>query len=232
MPIFAINLSSIIISLTLSAPAVFAEVDPSLVGSRRAELEAELKQYEAQIDQYQNLILEKQKEADSLKRETAILNAEISKAKLEIKARTLNIQKLNSEIDQKSKNIDVLVSDIADTKKTLAEFLRKVRQNDDLSILELALIYGNISQFFNELQSIDNLQASLQEAVAKFDNLKIANEEAKDELESKTREEMELRALQELQKKFLEGREREKRLLLAETNGKESEYQKILEVKQ
>src|SRR3989344_6069853 len=111
---------------------------------------------EAQIDQYQDLILAKQKEADSLKRETDILNAEIAKSKLEIKARTLNIQKLNSEIDQKSKNIDVLVSDIVDTKKTLAEFLRKVRQNDDFSILELALIYGNISQFFNELQSIDN----------------------------------------------------------------------------
>ena len=136
-----------ILIATFAFPLAFAQVDPSLVLSRRAELEAELKQYEAQIDQYQDLILAKQKEADSLKRETDILNAEIAKSKLEIKARTLNIQKLNSEIDQKSKNIDVLVSDIVDTKKTLAEFLRKVRQNDDFSILELALIYGNISQF-------------------------------------------------------------------------------------
>ncbi|OGF62094.1 hypothetical protein A2926_03370 [Candidatus Giovannonibacteria bacterium RIFCSPLOWO2_01_FULL_44_40] len=232
MPIFAINLSSIIISLTLSAPAVFAEVDPSLVGSRRAELEAQLKTYETQIDQYQNLILEKQKEADSLKRETDILNAEISKAKLEIKARTLNIQKLNSEIVQKSKNIDVLASDITDTKKTLTEFLRKVRQNDDSSILELAIIYGNVSTFFNELQSIDNLQASLQEAVAKLSNLKIAEENARNELEESRQEETELRALQELQKKFLEGREREKQKLIKETKGKESEYQKILKDKQ
>src|SRR3989338_447372 len=232
MPIFAINLSSIIISLTLSAPAVFAEVDPSLVGSRRAELEAQLKKYETQIDQYQNLILEKQKEADSLKRETDILNAEISKAKLEIKARTLNIQKLNSEIVQKSKNIDVLASDITDTKKTLTEFLRKVRQNDDSSILELAIIYGNVSTFFNELQSIDNLQASLQEAVAKLSNLKIAEENARNELEESRQEETELRALQELQKKFLEGREREKQKLIKETKGKESEYQKILKDKQ
>ncbi|KKT29262.1 hypothetical protein A3G55_02760 [Candidatus Giovannonibacteria bacterium RIFCSPLOWO2_12_FULL_44_25] len=221
-----------ILIATFAFPLAFAQVDPSLVLSRRAELEAELKQYEAQIDQYQDLILAKQKEADSLKRETDILNAEIAKSKLEIKARTLNIQKLNSEIDQKSKNIDVLVSDIVDTKKTLAEFLRKVRQNDDFSILELALIYGNISQFFNELQSIDNLQVSLQEAAAKFSNLKIAEEKAKDELESAKQEEMELKSLQELQKKFLEGREREKQKLLKETKGKESEYQKTLKEKQ
>lgn len=226
------NIINLVRIFSLFVSFANAQIDPALVGSRRAELEAELRLYEEQIGQYQDLILEKQTEADSLKRETDILNAEISKSKLEIKARTLNIQKLTSEIAQKSKNIGALVSDISDTKKTLAEFLRQVHQNDNFSVLELAVAYGNLSQFFNELRSIDSLQASLQEAVEKFSSLKIEEEKARDELEEKKQEETELRSLQELQKKFLEQREREKQKLLKETNGKESEYQKILKEKQ
>jgi len=61
----------------LLATSAYAEVDPALVGSRRAELEAELKQYEIQIEEYQDLILQKQKEADTLKGDIDILNAEI-----------------------------------------------------------------------------------------------------------------------------------------------------------
>lgn len=209
-----------------------AQVDPALVNSRRAELEAQLQQYETQIDQYQNLIQAKQKEADSLKREIDILNAEISKAKLEIKARTLNIQRLIGDIDQKSKNIGVLVAEINASKESLTEFLRKVRQNDGSSALELALIYDNVSEFFGELRSIDNLQTSLQRALTKFSNLKIEEEKARDELEEQKREELELRALQELQKKVLEKNEKEKQKLLKDTRGIESEYQKILKEKQ
>ncbi|MDP3934695.1 MAG: lytic murein transglycosylase [Candidatus Giovannonibacteria bacterium] len=208
------------------------QVDPALVGSRRAELEAQLKDYETQIDQYQNLILEKQKEADSLKRETAILNAEISKAKLEIKARTLNIQKLNSEIVQKSNNIKTLESKITSSRASLSDFLRRTKQNDDFSVLELVLIYGTTARFFGELQSINTLQVSLQSAREKFSDLKIEEENALEDLADKKREETVLKSLQELQKKFLEGREKEKQKLIKETKGKESEYQKILEVKQ
>ncbi|QQG42422.1 MAG: lytic murein transglycosylase [Candidatus Giovannonibacteria bacterium] len=207
-------------------------IDPALVNSRRAELETQLREYETQIDQYQGLIQAKQAEADSLKREIDILNAEISKAKLEIKARTLNIQKLIGDINQKSKNIEELVAEINASRQSLTEFLRKVRQNDNFSALELALIYDNVSEFFGELQSINNLQASLQQAFAKFSSLKIEEEKVRDELEEQKREELELRALQELQKKALEKNEKEKQKLLKDTKGKESEYQKVLKDKQ
>ncbi|KKS95176.1 hypothetical protein A3B05_00410 [Candidatus Giovannonibacteria bacterium RIFCSPLOWO2_01_FULL_43_160] len=209
-----------------------AQVDPSLVGSRRAELETQLKEYETQIEQYQDLIQAKQKEGDSLSRKIAILNAEIAKAKLEIKARNLNIQNLVSDINQKSKNIDELSAEIQSAKGSIEEFLRKVRQNDNFSALELALIYNNVSQFFGELESIDNLQTSLQRALTKFTSLKIDEERAKDELEKTKQEELELKALQELQKRTLESAEREHQKLLKDTKGKESEYQKVLKDKQ
>ena len=216
----------------LLATSAYAEVDPALVGSRRAELEAELKQYEIQIEEYQDLILQKQKEADTLKGDIDILNAEIGKAKLEIKARNLAIQGLNSEIAQKSNNIKTLEGEILSSKTGLAEFLRKVRDSDDASLLELAFLYQNLSQFFGEMESTKNLQTSLQDAFVKFGDLKIQEENLRDELEQKRQEELELKTLQELQKKFLEGREKEKQKILKDTKGKEAEYQKILKDKQ
>ena len=190
-----INLANIFL---LFVSFAHAQVDPSLVNSRRTELEAQLKDYETQIEQYQNLIQAKEQEADSLSREIAILNAEISKAALEIKARNLNIQNLVGDINQKSKNIDELSAEIQSARDSIEEFLRKVRQNDNFSALELALIYNNVSQFFGELQSIDNLQTSLQQALTKFSSLKIEEQKARDDLEAQKQEELELKTLQEL----------------------------------
>src|SRR3989344_5534850 len=151
---------------------VFAQVDPSLVSEQRAKLETELADYEKQIAEYQNLIVEKQKQGDSLKRDLDILKAQISKAKLAIKARTLTINKLIQEINEKSKNINILGGEINDAKASLSHFLRQIRENDDLSTVELALVYQDLSQFFGELESLNKVQESLHESYNKIKNLK------------------------------------------------------------
>lgn len=209
-----------------------AQADPSAVISRRAELEAELKEYESQIGEFQKLIQAKQSEAKSLKSEIDILTAEISKSKLEIKARTLTIQKLQGEIKEKGKNIQNLQVEIDRARTNLLGFLQKVRESDGLSLIELALTYENVSEFFGEIDAAKNLQVSLRNTLGKITSLKIDEENAKTELEGEEQEEQELKSLQELQKKFLEGREKEKQKLLKDTKGKESEYQKILKARQ
>lgn len=219
-------------SLSLFLPLANAQVDPSLVNSHRAALESQLKVYEAQINEYQDLIQKKQEEANSLKRDIDILNAEIAKAKLEIKARTLVIQKLTAEIGEKSKSIKELEAEIANGKITLLGFLKKIRESDDLSIVELALLYQNLSQFFNEIESAKSVQVSLQDMLLRLSELKISEERAKEDFEAQQQEELELKTLQELQKKTLEKAEKEKQKLLKDTKGKESEYQKILKDKQ
>lgn len=219
-------------SLSLFLPLANAQVDPSLVNSYRAALESQLKIYEAQINEYQDLIQKKQEETSSLKRDIGILNAEIAKAKLEIKARTLAIQKLTAEIGEKSKSIKELEMEIVSGKITLLGFLKKIRESDDLSIVELALLYRNLSQFFNEVESAKSVQVSLQDMLSRLSELKISEERAKEDFEAQQQEELELKTLQELQKKTLEKAEKEKQKLLKDTKGKESEYQKFLKDKQ
>ena len=205
----------------------FAQVDPALVAEQRAKLEAELADYEKQIAQFQNLIVEKQKQGDSLKRDVDILKAQISKAKLAIKARNLTINKLIQEINEKSKNIGILGGEIDDAKASLAQFLRQVRENDDLSTVELALVYRDLSQFFTELESLSKVQESLHESYDKINNLKMSEEKAKTDYEDRKQEELELKALQELERKSLEKNEANMQKLLKDTKGKETEYQKL-----
>jgi len=211
---------------------VLAQVDPALVSSRRAELEAELKQYEVQIAEYQDLIVEKQQQGNSLKRDLDIMKAQISKAKLAIKARNLTIEKLIQEINEKSKNINVLGGEIDSTKASLSQFLRQIRENDDLSTVELALVYRDLSQFFGELESLGKVQKSLHDSFNKMNNLKSQEESAKADYEGRKKEELELKALQELERKSLEKNEVSMQKLLKDTKGKETEYQKQLKDKQ
>src|SRR3989344_1924413 len=217
----------LVLGFFVARPDVFAQVDPALVAEQRAKLEAELADYEKQIAQFQNLIVEKQKQGDSLKRDVDILKAQISKAKLAIKARNLTINKLIQEINEKSKNIGILGGEIDDAKASLAQFLRQIRENDDLSTVELALVYRDLSQFFTELESLSKVQESLHESYDKINNLKMSEEKAKTDYEDRKQEELELKALQELERKSLEKNEANMQKLLKDTKGKETEYQKL-----
>lgn len=210
---------------------IFAQIDPSVVSARKFELEQELKEYEEQINEYQDLVSEKQQEGGSLKRDIDILNAEIASAKLAIKARNIAISKLNLEINQKSKNIVFLESEMGKTKSILGDFLRRVRENDNFSPVELAIIYQDISVFFDEVESLNKMQDSLQDSLLRFGNLKSEEEIERDDLTQKKSEELELKAIQELQKRKLDQGEKDKKQLLEITKGKEAEYKKVLDAK-
>ena len=226
MRVFALILAVFIIPNFL-----FAQLDSTLIGSRKSALENELKEYEKQVEEYQNLVSEKQKDGESLKRDIEILNTKIASAKLAIKARNISIEKLSLEINQKSKNISSLSLEIDSAKLVLGDFLRKINENDNFSPIDLAIVYQDISVFFDEIESLNKMQDSLLDSLLRFSNLKSEEEIARNELTEKKNEELELKAIQELQKKKLDADEAEKKNLLKITKGVESAYQKVLDLK-
>ena len=222
---------ALVFSFFIVPVLVFAQVNPSSVIERRQELQEELKAYESQISEYQDLVFKKQEESSSLKRDIDILNAKTSSAKLAIKARDVSIAKLNLEISQKSKNISFLGEEMEKTKSILIDFLQRIRENDNFSPIELAIIYQDISVLFDELESLNKIQDSLHDSLLRFKNLKSEEELERDDLTQKKSEELELKSIQELQKKKLDQDEKEKKYLLDITKGKEAEYQRVLDAK-
>ena len=76
-----------------------------MTDTRRAELQTQLDQINAQIEVQKKILSGKQSERVSLERDVAILDAQIAKTKLAIKARDLTIQGLTSDIQNKEDTI-------------------------------------------------------------------------------------------------------------------------------
>ncbi|MBU4477384.1 hypothetical protein KJ639_02975, partial [Patescibacteria group bacterium] len=115
------------------------EVDPSAVANRRAQLQEELKNIEAQIETQRSVIQQKQKEATTLERDIAIFDAKIAKAKLEIKMRDIEIAQLSDGISNRSASIKSLSVKIDDKRNSIAELLRNTNEIDSISLIEIFL---------------------------------------------------------------------------------------------
>ena len=203
-------------------------VDPAAILEQRAKLLEEEKDLEEQIGGLMVIIQNKQGETASLERDLAIINAEIKKANLAVKARTLTINNLNSSIGEKSRFIVQLLDKQGRQKESLAELLRQLNEFGDVALVEILLGYENFSDFFVNMDSLDSIQKLIQNS---FEEIRITKENTEEEkfvLEEKKKEESELRYLQELEKKRTEEREKEKKKILEITRGEENEYQKLL----
>ena len=210
----------------------FAQDISNIVTNRRAELEGQLAELQKEIDAQQQILQNKQRESVSLERDIAILNAKIDSAKLSIKARALVIENLNQDIGNKEKTIDGLSAKIDRELASLADLLRKTRELDNFSIAEFALSGSDLSAFFEDLDAFQTIKASLAQSFDELRSTKITTEEEKGSLESKVKEENDLKKIQELEKKRIEQQEAEKKDVLKISRGVESVYQKIIKDKE
>lgn len=202
------------------------------VSARRAKLEADLQVLDKEIEAQRKILEEKQRESVSLERDIAIFDAKISEATLSIKARNIAIEKLSQDINLKQTTIGKLSDKIEREKESLAQLLRKTNEIDSSSLVEVILSDKEISQFFIDLDSFDSIKVSLNDSLDAIVETKTNTEEEKKTLEEKKTEEVELRAIQELQRKRIEENKSGKNKLLKVTKGKENEYQKILSAKE
>lgn len=204
----------------------------ALTPEQRAQLERELAELENQISAQQKILDDRKQQSVSLERDIAILNADINKAKLSIKARNLSIEKLSDEIKQKERVIGVLSAKLDRERESLSQLVRKTNEIDDYSLVEFALTNKTISDFFADADSFKTIKNSLHTSLGVVQETRDDTKEEKETLEGKREEQVELLKIQELEKKKIERQEAEKKQILQQSRGLEKEYQKILTQKQ
>lgn len=187
-----------------------------------------IKRLESQIEEYNQEISKKQSEAQSLENQVSIFELQIKQSQAEIDATNLTIRRLTSAISQKENNISQKESEIEDQNNLLSRYLREVARSDMGSLLEFLLKNRKFSDFFNDLNSISNIQNQIHDTLSKIKDLKEKLIKEKEDLESDKLEQEQLKIIQTRQKKSIENTKKEKQKLLEQTKGQEKIYQQLI----
>ena len=189
--------------------------------SKRVELERKAREYQAIINQ-------KQGEIKSLNNQVAIFNARINKIEIEVNMTEDDIDQTGLEILQLEYGIDQTEEDIIKQKDNLGKVIQVIAEFDQISEIEIMLDSEDFSDFFNQINYLDNLQNGVKEKVDNLKALKLklgvdkeSKEDKKDKLES-------LKSQLDSQKWSLANQRRSKEDLMKYTRGEESEYQNML----
>ncbi len=197
-----------------------------------SELAERLRQCEVEIAQQTAELQAKQRESTTLERDIDILNYQVNKSQLEIKARDLNIHKLTRDIGAQNAAIVKLNAKSESLRVSASELMRRTNELDTSPLIEIILSGATLSHFFEGLGSIHVLRAGMQGAFEEIRDVRAETHARKEILEKKTLDEDRLKQLQVIDKRKNEQKEREKNRILALTRGEEKEYQEILRQKQ
>lgn len=224
-------LISLLCAATLFAgPALLLAQE--LTASERSALERQLADLEREMQKTQSSIDGLYSEGESLKRDIAILDGEIKKAKLQVRATEVEIQQLSAGIVVHGRTIGTLSDKMLREQESLAQILRNTDRIDDYSLVEAVLSTENISDFFGDL---DSYAAINQATKVSFEELRDTRQETEKEkvgLEGARTNSQILHSALILDQKKVESKEAEKRKLLAETKGQEGMYRQLKSVQE
>ncbi len=209
---------------------VFAQTDD--VDEQERILREELAAIEEEIREQEAFLREQETETRSLERDVAILNAQIERSRLDLRAKNIQIQRLSESISERSSTVENLTEKIAKEKENLARILRQSYETGSYTLIEMLLANDSLSDFFVELDALYVVKDSLKLSVDMIQQAKEKAEEEKDLLSSQRIKETDVRAEIEQQKRSVEVRESERQVLLNISRGEERTYEELIREKE
>lgn len=213
--------------LIVAGPAALFAQSNELTPQERAELERELAKLEREMVQTQANIDTLYAEGESLKRDIAILDSEIRRARIKVQTTEVQIKQLNAGIKVHTSTIGSLSSKLIREQDSLAQIIRKTDAIDDYSLVEAVFATGGISDFFEDLDSFASIKEAMQVSFEELRATKQQSERAREGLQVAVVDQEALRQALILSQREVEAKEDEKQALLAETKGQESLYRTL-----
>ena len=225
---------SIVLSITLIlffSPWAKKNAFADESSDRRNQLEEQLRHLENEAVTLDKDLQTVHDEGHTLAGEIAALKIEVRKRENEIERLSIAINKADIEIKEKSARVAELSNKIDSSKKGLATSLVLLYGYDQEALLTMLLKHANLSDFFGMMQSLGKVQATIQLTLGKFKENRVLVQREKDTLQEFEKDQQELKGLQEVERRFLAQKKREKDEILRLTKGKEDLFQKLLQVK-
>ncbi len=226
---FVHSAGAALLSVAFLFPLVVSADVATDVAARQTQLRTQLNELNREIEAQQKILEAKHSETTSLERDVAIINAQIQKDELSIKARDLSIAALTADIGDKNSVIAGLNDKFAREQQSLADILRKTHVIDGYTVTEVVFSSGTVSSFFDDLNSFASIKAALQRSFVEIADTKTSTVNAKADLEDKRREEQELRREQVIQKNQVKANKAQKELLLSAVKAQENQYKSVIQ---
>ncbi len=219
------------ISIVLFLGFLFGNLGVSATTSseEKKELEDELKQLQEQIASYEKDISKTSQEKKNLQNQIGALKQKISKLNLQITQSSLTIKDLKYQISDTEESIKQTSIQIDESKEKLAVLLQSFYEEDQRSMIEVLLSSEKISNFFDNLMSLEFLNSETQTLLTNIKNLQGDLSDQKSSLEEDKSDVEKMMQIQVLQKRENEKAKNEKDTFLQQT---EAQYQKTLQEKQ
>lgn len=214
-----------LLATVVAAPAII--VAQELSGEERAQLERQLADLEREMKKTQATIDSLSAEGASLQRDIAILDGEIKKAKLQVRTTETEIKALSAGITIHSRTIGTLSEKMTREQESLAQILRQTDAIDDVSLVEAVLSTGDLSDVFGDLDTFASIKQAMRVSFEELRDTRLATEVEKSGLEDQRTDQEILRSALILDQKKVQAKEAEKRALLAQTKGQESQYRSL-----
>lgn len=189
---------------------------------------SQINQLNKDIQLLDGQIQQKSKEAATLKGTISTLDA--TKTKLvkqldvteqQVGATSLTIEQLGDEIQSSQKEIDL-------DKSALAIALRNVNRSEDTSLVEAVLGYQNVSDLWNDIETLNSFETSVRQKMAEVATMKDQLTQKQSQHLGKKQQLLGLQNQLQDQKSLVEQNKADKSKLLTSTQNDEAVFQKQL----
>ena len=200
-------------------------------GDERAALQQELAALEKEIADHQRQVDAYRAQGKTLGAEVGKVNATISSLNAQIKALNVSMNLLDRKIGTTQSEIVSTQSSIEQNREALAQLVRKTDIADRETLLEVMLKNGELSDFFNDMNNLRELQGTVNATLGTITSLKGQLETHVSELGEAKEDALTSQEYQAQQKKRAAQVAAEKAALLAATKEQESKYAEIVRAK-
>jgi len=192
------------------------------------EKEDDLEKIEKKIRTYEKVLDVKRSQTATLENQIDIIDTQIGSLGEEVKRLEGKIDLTDLEIKDLGLKIDEKNELIRHKQAALRALINDLYRNDKRSLIEILLVYPQLSTFFQEAAYTQQANDKVLFRLGEINNLKKELKEKRDTKEEKFEKMTSLRE-EKLQKKFyLTGEQNSKERLLERTQGEEEKYQEML----
>ncbi len=210
---------------------IFLPVYAAPIAAQRTEIEQQLAALEQEAQQLDGTLQQARGQSRTLGNEVKAIDTEVKRREVEIKRLTIALRQTDLEIKNKSTGIVILGKKIDASRTSLGASLLLLYAYGNENAVTILLKNKTVSDFFNSLRSLTLVQNSVQQTLAEFKTDRDELQKQKGDLVQTQEDQQSLKALQDVERRFLAIKKKEKDDLLRQTKGKEALFQQLLQSK-